>query len=123
MGWWKIFCRGQHSGKEMREFQHPYLRKGQGCAQWSGSPLLPPGELALPLDPMADTPEYDTDTSSAAEHPLCSSTDGSTCQVGVWVKRVRTIWEMGSSPEVLQPHPGPLGCSLVANGEEPSLAV
>lgn len=72
---------------------------------------------------MADTPECDTDTSSAAEHPLCSSTDGSTCQVDVWVKRVRTTWEMGSSPGVLQPHPGTLGCSLVANGEEPSLAV
>lgn len=70
----------------MRAFQGPYLRKGRGCAQWSDSPLLPPGELALPWDPMADTPESDTDTSSAAEHPLCSSTDGSTCQVGVWVR-------------------------------------
>lgn len=61
----------------------PYQQKGWGCAQWSGFPLLPPGELALPLAPMADTQEFGTDTSSAAEHPLCSSTDGSTCQVGV----------------------------------------
>lgn len=62
----------------------PYLSKGQDCAQWSGSLLLPPGELALPLAPMADTPGSGTDTSSAAEHPLCSSTDGSTWGGGKW---------------------------------------
>ena len=56
----------------------PYLSKGQDCAQWSGSLLLPPDEPALPSAPMADTPGSGTDTSSAAEHPLCSSKDGCT---------------------------------------------
>lgn len=62
----------------------PYRWKGRGCAQWSGSPPLPPDELALPSAPMADTQEFGTDTSSAAEHPLCSNTDGSICRVGMW---------------------------------------
>lgn len=55
-----------------------YLRKGLGYAQWSGSPLLFPGELVPPLAPKGDTLEFGTDTSSAFEHPLCSSTGGST---------------------------------------------
>lgn len=54
------------------------LRKGLGYAQWSGSPLLLPSELAPPLAPKDDTREFGTDTSSASEHPLCSNTDGST---------------------------------------------
>lgn len=82
----------------------PYLRKGWGCAQWSGSLLLPPGEPALPLAPMADTPEFGTDTSSVAEHPPCSSRDGSICQEGVWDKRVRATREMGPSPIFPLPH-------------------
>lgn len=72
-------CLGRAALREENEgVPRLYLRKGRGCAQWSGSPLPPPGEPALPSAPMADTPEFDTDTSSAAEHLLCSSTDGST---------------------------------------------
>lgn len=65
-------------GEEIEGVPGRYLRKGRGCAQWSGSPPLPPGELAPPWAPTADTPEFGTDTSSAAEHLPCSSTGEST---------------------------------------------
>lgn len=97
-------CLGRVTLREKNEIlPRLYLWKGRGCAQWSGSPPLPPGEQALPLAPMADTQEFGTDTSSAAEHPPCSSTDGNTCWVGMWGKRVRTTWEMGSSFGVPNP--------------------
>jgi hypothetical protein len=75
-------CLGWAAFREEEEAgPRSYQRKGRGCAQWSDSPPLPPGERAPPLAPMGDTLEFGTGTSSASEHPLCSSTDGSIWQV------------------------------------------